>query len=241
MRCTPDEVPARSSAGSPVSTPCTVRPGRPGALLCPAPLRTGRARFHASGSSKPVGADRLVVVRREAASLGPFTAQAASNTSSGSDSSSTSSWDSPDPRQRPFGSGHQARYPAGYPGRPAEEPAITVPVSRCLSVSALCFSGHPVPARGLGLPHGRLTGRLLVPGPGRGFHVPHPRDTTGLGALSTPGTAVLAPAGCRALPAPAASQRPVPAPAATSHRRGSVLRGINEGSRDSPVRPAPGL
>ena len=30
-------------------------------------------------------------------------------------------------------------------------------------------------------------------------------------------------------------------PAPASHRRGSVLRGINEGSRDSPVRPAPGL
>jgi hypothetical protein len=30
-----------------------VGPGRPGALLRPAPLRTGRARFPASGSSKP--------------------------------------------------------------------------------------------------------------------------------------------------------------------------------------------
>ena len=28
-------------------------PGRPGALLRPAPLRTGRASFPASGSSKP--------------------------------------------------------------------------------------------------------------------------------------------------------------------------------------------
>ena len=27
------------------------------------------------------------------------------------------------------------------------------------------FSGHPLPARGLGLPHGRLTGHNLVPGP----------------------------------------------------------------------------
>jgi hypothetical protein len=94
---------------------CAHWPGRPGALLRPAPLRTGRARFHASGSSKPVGVDRLVVLRREAASLGPFTAEAASNLSSGSDSSSTSSWGSPDPRLRPFGPGHQARYPASYP------------------------------------------------------------------------------------------------------------------------------
>ena len=30
-----------------------------------------------------------------------------------------------------------------------------------------------------------------APGPGRGFHVPHLRDTTGVGASSTPGTAVL--------------------------------------------------
>ena len=72
--------------------------------------------------------------------------------------------------------------------------------------------GHPVPARDLGLPHGRLTGHHLAPGPGRGFHVSHLRDTTGVGALSTPGTAVLLPARCRARPAPAASQRPVPAP-----------------------------
>jgi hypothetical protein len=103
-------------------------PGRPDALLRPAPLRTGRARFHASGSSKPVGVDRLVVVRRHAASLGPFTAEAASNLSSGSDSSSTSSWSSPDPRQHPFGSGHQAQYPASYPGPLAKGPAFRVPV-----------------------------------------------------------------------------------------------------------------
>ena len=89
--------------------------------------------------------------------------------------------------------------------------------------------GHPVPARELGLPCGRLTGHYLAPGPGRGFHVSHLRDTTGVGALSTPGTAVLSPAGCRARPAPAASQRPVPAPRSrippagpliTRHQRG---------------------
>ncbi len=50
------------------------------------------------------------------------------------------------------------------------------------------------------------------PDPPRGFHVSHLRDTTGVGAPSTPGTAVLSPAECRARPAPAASQRPVPAP-----------------------------
>jgi hypothetical protein len=55
----------------------------------------------------------------------------------------------------------------------AEEPAIMVPVSCCLSAAGIRFSGHPVPARELGLPHGRLTGRHNAPGPGRGFRVPH--------------------------------------------------------------------
>jgi len=79
------------------------------------------------------------------------------------------------------------------------------------------------------------------PGPGRGFHVPHQRDTTGMGASSTPGTAVLSLTGCRARPAPAASQRPVPAPRTHIPSRGYSSRGINGGSRDSSVRPAPRL
>jgi hypothetical protein len=111
----------------------------------------------------------------------------------------------------PFRARAAARYPASYPGPLAEWPALPVPVSCCLSAAGVCLSGHPVPARELGLPHGRLT-RHNAPGPGRGFHVPRLRDTTGVGASSTPGTAVLTPAGCRARPAPAASQRPVPAP-----------------------------
>jgi hypothetical protein len=74
--------------------------------------------------ASPSGLVAAFVVRRNAASLGPFTAKAASNLPSGSDSSSTLSQGSPDPRQRPFGPGHQARYPASYPGPPAEGPAI---------------------------------------------------------------------------------------------------------------------
>ena len=35
--------------------------GSRGTLLCPGPLRTGRARFRASGSSKPLGRDRFCV------------------------------------------------------------------------------------------------------------------------------------------------------------------------------------
>ena len=49
--------------------------------------------------------------------------------------------------------------------------------------------GHPIPARGLGLPYGRLTGPK--PGPRRGYHVPHVRAATGVGAPCTPRTAVL--------------------------------------------------
>ena len=90
----------------------------------------------------------------------------------------------------PFRARAPARYPASYPGRPAEGqpscPGFLPPFGRRHSLL-----GHPVPARELGLPYGRLTGRHQVAGPGRGFHVPHLRDTTGVGALSTPGTAVL--------------------------------------------------
>ena len=101
--------------------------------------------------------------------------------------------------------------------------------------------GHPVPARDLGLPYGRLTGHHLVTGPGRGYHVPHLRDTTGMGALSTPGTAVLSrPDAVPGQRLPLLSGQSLhPAPA--SHQRGSSLRGINGGSRDSPVRSAPHL
>jgi hypothetical protein len=88
--------------------------------------------------------------------------------------------------------------------------------------------GHPMPAEGLGLPHGRLTGQHM-PGPRRGYRVPHARAATGVGALYTPGTAVLVPAKARARPAPAALPRPVPGPCSyvppagvrfTRHRRG---------------------
>src|SRR5450755_2175135 len=47
-------------------------------------------------------------------------------------------------------------------------------------------------------------------GPRRGYRVPHARAATGEGALCTPGTTVLIPAGDRAWPASAASQRQRP-------------------------------
>jgi hypothetical protein len=98
------------------------------------------------------------------------------------------------------------------------------PGSCCLSATGLGLSGHPVPARELGLPHGRLT-RHNAPGPGRGFHVPHQRATTGMGASSTPGTAVLswpdAVPGQR-LPLPSGQSLP---PRTHNPSRGSAITG----------------
>ena len=77
---------------------------------------------------------------------------------------------SPGPRQHPFGSGHYVPYPASYPQDRRRRGRPTRPeVSCCLSATGISFSGHPLPARELGLPHGRLTG-----------HKPRARTLTGL-------------------------------------------------------------
>ena len=52
--------------------------------------------------------------------------------------------------------------------------------------------GHPIPARELSSPCGRLTGQDHPPGPRRGYHVPHARAATGVGAPYNPRTVVLA-------------------------------------------------
>jgi hypothetical protein len=64
------------------------------------------------------------------------------------------------------------------------------PVSRRLSAHRRWLLDHPVPARGIGLPHSRPTGQVALTGPRPGFHVPHQQDTTGVGAPYTPGTVV---------------------------------------------------
>jgi hypothetical protein len=46
--------------------------------------------------------------------------------------------------------------------RSAEGRPTSVPVSCCLSAAGIRFSGHPVPAGELGLPHSRLTGHAGV-------------------------------------------------------------------------------
>src|SRR5450755_2362017 len=58
-------------------------------------------------------------------------------------------------------------YPAGYPRRSAGRADHHVPVSRCLSAAGISLLGHPIPAGGLGLPHGRLT--EPESGPRRGY------------------------------------------------------------------------
>ena len=187
-------------------------------------------------------------------SSGPFTPRAAiaaakaisdivSNLSFGSGVVVIGSYTgSPDPRQHPFGSGHHVPYPASYAGTTGGGAGERCPgVSCCLSATGIRLSGHPIPAEEFGLPHGRLTGHKPRAGPQRGYHVLHVPDTTGVGAPSTPGTAVFSQPDDlpdRRLPLPNGQSLH---PAGTSHRRGSSLRGINGGSRDSPVRSAPGL
>ncbi len=63
----------------------------------------------------------------------------------------------------PFRAGHKARYPAGYPRRPAGGASHHVPVSRLPFGYRHSLLGHPIPAGGLGLPHGRLTGQRPDP------------------------------------------------------------------------------
>lgn len=205
--------------------------GRVGRAHCCArpPSETGRARFHASGSSKPIGADRLVVVRHSAASLGPFTAEAASNLSSGSDSSSILSWGSPDPRQHPFGVQASAcirpvirdRWRKGQPFAPWFPAAFRPPAFAC---RVILFPPGNWALLTVGLP-GTTTG-------------PDPDGVTTFRACEIrPGWVPPLPRGRRCSPWPDAvpGQRlPLPSgqslhPAGTSHRRGSSLRGINGG------------
>src|SRR5690349_6151872 len=96
---------------------------------------------------------------------------------------------SPDPRQHPFGSRHQAQYPTGYTGRSAEEPTI-------MSRFPVAFRPPAFASRVILRPPGdsiSLTVDLpdQWPGPRRDCHVPHEQDAIGLGAPFHPGTAVL--------------------------------------------------
>ena len=103
------------------------------------------------------------------------------------------------PRQHPIrGSGHQARYPAGYPTTIQEKDLVMrSSVSRCLSTTGIRFLGtlsrrefRPDYSRPTTTAHAYLRTRC---GPRRGFTTFHTRETqTGPGALFTPGMTVFA-------------------------------------------------
>jgi hypothetical protein len=129
---------------------------------------------------------------------------------------------SPDPRQHPFGSGHLP-----VSGQLCEAtgggPASCLGSCR-LSATGIRFPGHPTLAGRVGLPCGRLTGHGDAVGSHRGSHVSHARDATGVGASCISGAAVLIRPTKNPRPAPAASQRPAPAPRLEiAHRRGSHI------------------
>jgi hypothetical protein len=79
-------------------------------------------------------------------------------------------------------------------------------VSCCLSAAGVRFSVIRFP---LGDWAFLTVGLPAKAGPRRGYRVPHARAATGVGAPSTPRTAVLLPVESSPQPAPAASQRPV--------------------------------
>jgi hypothetical protein len=106
--------------------------------------------------------------------------------------------------------------------------------------------GHPIPAEGLGSPHGRLTGQDLPPGPRRGYRVPHARAATGVGAPYTPRTVVLAQPGRlpdRHPPLPSSKSLN---PATTSHQARLSFTGHQQGfthvhPSGLPLARAPGM
>ena len=139
-------------------------------------LRTGRSPFSASGSSRPVRVRWRDVVRSAhgvgAVSAGPFTATlvAASNLSVGSGgvvSFSSLAHLTASARFR-------ARAPGPVSGRLCGTATWRERPSRPgFPLRFRCrrsLLGHPLPAAGLGLPHGRLTGHADgAPGPRTGL------------------------------------------------------------------------
>jgi hypothetical protein len=142
------------------------------------------------------------------------------------------------PRQRSFEPGHQARYPASYPERPAEGPAITSRFPAAFRPPAFASrSSHT--RQGIGSPHGRPTD-------------PHGPDPDGVTAFRThelrPGWVPRVPRGrrcssrteARSQPASAAPPRLVPKPRHNIPPCEAPLHeASNRGSSRSPVRSSP--
>lgn len=130
------------------------------------------------------------------------------------------------------------RYPASYPSRPLKETVCTARFPAAFRPPALASWAILFPPQEFGLPHGRLTETL--PGPGRGFHVPHAQDSAGEGAAYIPGAAVfMRPIRCLGSP-PAAFQRPAPAPRHRNHLSGAHFDETSSAVHSrSLVRPSP--
>lgn len=199
-------------------------------MLRLAPLRTGRATFTASGSSKPrlvrwrdtVRSAQLGVGRPRVRSPRPWSRRltcplvGASSSPSPAGAHLTTS--------APFGPGHQARYPAGYPRRLAEGQPSCLGFPLPFGCRHLLL-GHPVPAGELGVPHGRLTGHGCP-------------DPDGVSVFRThelrPGWVPSIPRGRRCSPGPAA----LTGPRLPHHNGASLHPASNIPSREAPLHEA---
>jgi len=127
----------------------------------------------------------------------------------------------PDPRQHPFGSGH--RPVSGQLCETAGGGASHVSrVPVAFRLPAFAFRVILCPLGDWAFLAVGLPGNARTPS---GFHVSHARAATGLGALSTPGTAVLTRPTFAPRPPPAAFNGNVPAPRSNLHHPGlSITR-----------------
>jgi hypothetical protein len=217
---------------------CPLVSGRPGASRRRAPLRTGRAPFNASGSSKPrrsVGdyALRSVpvgeTVRPQVHAPRPMAA--ASRLSIGSELVVIVVFEVHLTTSARF----RARAQGPVFGR------LSATISRRALIGWSRFpAAFRLPALASwsscsrqGVGRSSRSAYRPTAGPRRGFHVSHAQAATGVGALYIPGTTVLTRTGHDHQPASAASQRPVPTPRHHDpSKRGSASRDINEGSND---------
>jgi hypothetical protein len=193
-------------------------------LLRPRPLRTGRATFIAPGSSRPVKI--RCRKRRTSSSARRQSTWCQSRGSSSGPFTTAMPWCPTCPsvlvslviispqahltRVSTLSGSGMRPCPASYAGRPAERPAITSRFPVAFRPPAFASRVILFPLGGwaflaVGLPVSVARGRTPS-----GFHVPHARVATGLGALSTPRTAVLSRLAQNLQPPPAASQRQCP-------------------------------
>lgn len=168
----------------------------------PDPSRCHTSRDSGRGRRPPVRSPRAVPSEKRSGLQQPWRPTCPS-VRSGADQQFFA--DSPDPRGHPFGSGHQARYPAGSFttfGRRGPKPRSWC--SRRLSARRHWLVGSSCPAEELSLPHGQPTSRpvdRLDPDGVSTFHTHEQR----------PGWVPSRPRGRRCPPRPPPNRRPPPA------------------------------